>query len=171
MKKLFFVLALAFVLFSCGFEEQEPGTASIKNLSINFDVTYKLGNMEEAVIQKGSEDTFALNALYITMKVYEPSKRVKLQTKHPYKNDIICTFSDRDNYTVKVNNTTGENVTLGADGWMNVMANIEPGNTNDANHTGRIYTDSPNFSVDTTSGFPAEVVYNFSGDTFMVTIR
>lgn len=154
----------------CDFEEQKPGIATIKNTSTNFDVAYVLGDYPEKTIVKETTDSFD-RPLYAYVKFYEPSKRMLLQTEYPYKNDAVYTFSERKNYAVKVNNATGENVSLSADGWMEDMEGILPGNEDDANHVGIIYTDKPVFLVATESGFPAEVVYNFTNDIFLATIR
>jgi hypothetical protein len=141
MKKLtvFVVIVICVLIFGCDFEEQKPGVSTIKNTSENFDVIYQFKDELERTIEKGNEDSFE-RPLYDYIKSYEPSKRVLLNTEYPHKNDIVYTFSERNSYTVKVNNAIGENITLSADGWMDVMIDIMPGNTDDANHTGKIYT-------------------------------
>jgi len=172
MRKLaiFVVILTCGLVFGCNFEEQNPGITTVKNTSTNFDVTYQFKDKLDRTIVKGNEESFR-RPLYDYINSYEPSKRVLLNTKYPHKNDVIFTFSERNSYEIKVNNAIGENATLSANGWMEVMDNITPGNTDDANHKGRIYTDKPNFTVLTTSGFPAEIIYNFSSNVFLVTIR
>lgn len=172
MKRFIFTLSIVLLLVSCGFEDQKPGTATVRNISTNYDVTYKLTWTQEVtkVIEKDSTDTFE-RPLWADITSYEPSKRISLKIQYPHNNDAIYTFSEKDSYVVRVNNTIGENASLQADGWMDAMVNITPGSTNDANHNGKVYTKTPIFLVTTTSGFPAEASYTFSSDVFMVTIK
>ena len=171
MKKLtVFLIILCGLFFGCDIEEQKPGISTIRNTSENFDVNYKFKDNIDRTIAKGSEE-FYNQPLYDYIIVYEPSKRVFLNTQHPHKNDAIYTFNEIDNYLVKVNNTISENVSLSADGWMDIMTDITQGYIDDANHTGKIYSKKPNFTVTTASGFPAEAVYNFINDTFFVIIK
>jgi len=169
MKKpvVFVIIGICGLIFGCNSEEQEPGISTIKNTSENFDVTYQFKDNLERTIAKGAEDSFE-RPLYDYIKSYEPSKRVSLNTQYPYKNDAVYTFSERQSYTVKVRNTTGEKVNLSADGWMNDMNDIQ---TDDTEHTEKIYTNTPNFKVTTESGFPAEVDYNFIDGKCMVVIK
>ena len=174
MKKLCIILfAALFVIVSCStdFEIQKPGTITVKNDS-DFDVTYQIGNMPAAdTVTPGEDRTYNL-PLYSYMKSYDNDKRVTLKTEYPNKNDIRYTFNNRNSYTVKVNNTLEEDAALSADGWMDEMEGIPPGAADDALHTGKIYTDTPTFTVTATSGFPAEAAYTLltEEDTFMVTI-
>jgi len=168
---VFLIIVICELVFGCDIEEQKPGISTIKNTSANFDVTYKFNKDKlERIITKESEDSFE-RPLYDYIESYEPSKRVLLSTQYPHKNDVIYTFNERDSYTIQVNNTIGENATLGADGWMDTMTDITPGFTDDANHTGKIYNNKPNFTVTTTSGFPAEASYNFIDNIYMVVIK
>ncbi|MDR2942367.1 MAG: hypothetical protein LBV17_07235 [Treponema sp.] len=132
----FAVIITCEFIFCCDSEEQKPGISTIKNISTNFDVTYRFKDDFEYTTVKNSESTFE-RSLYDYIKSYEPSKRVLLKTEYPHKNDIIYTFNERNSYTVKVNNATGENVTLSADGWMDIMTDITNGNADDDNHTGK----------------------------------
>ena len=60
--------------------------------------------------------------------------------------------------------------------YMDVMEDIIPGDANDANHTGKIYTKTTVFSV-ITPGFynpPIEIAvaeYNIIGNTILVSIK
>ena len=174
MKKFVILLAAAFLIISCSFDLDKPGpgNATIKNTSSTFDVTYKIGDMQEETILAGETKNFGRPA-YAYMKYYEPTKRVSLKVEYPHDNDMVCTFTEHKSYSVRVNNTIGEEATLKADGWMDEMASILPGNDDDVNHNGTIYTRSPKFSVTTQSGFPAEAVFNFdeNTDTFLVLVR
>jgi len=107
------------------------------------------------------------------MENYAPKELVYLNYY-----DNIYTFydiplSEIKSYVVKVMNMTGEKVTLKAGEWMDDMIDITPGYTDDANHTGTIYTDKPNFTVETESGFPAviDTKFNKENNTFMVVIK
>jgi hypothetical protein len=171
MKHLILALSLVLMFTGCDFEEQKPGISTIKNTSANFDVSYHFKDNLPHITTKNSENTYE-RPLYDYIQSYEPSKRVLLKTEYPHENDVVYIFSERQSYTVKINNAIGENVTfLSAGGWIDEMKDIMPGSADDANHTGRIYTDKPVFTVTTASGFPAEVAYNFINDTFMVTIK
>jgi len=164
------IIVICGLFFGCDIEEQKPGISTIKNTSETFNVNYKFKDNIDHVIAKKSEENYdrPLNDYIVS---YEPSKRVLLDVKFPYKNDVIYTFIERDSYIVKVKNTIGENATLSADGWMDTMIDIIPEYTDDANHTGIIYSIKPNFTVTTVSGFPAEAVFNLINDTFMVVIK
>ena len=176
------VVLTGLLFFGCGntgLYDQKPGTATVKNLSPNFDIIYKYKNIPETkTVLRSSDDTFNRGALYTSIEYFyadtiensAPSKRVFLKTEYPHDNDAVYTFNEYDSYEVKVNNRLGEDATLSADGWMDNMADIPDGDADDDAHTGKIYTANPVFSA-TAGGFPAEVVYSFTGDTFMVTIR
>lgn len=104
------------------------------------------------------------------MGSYEPEELVYVS----YSDDIYTFYdiplSEVKSYVVKVRNMTGEKVTLKAGVWMDDMIDIEPGYEDDANHTGIIYTDKPDFIVTTRSGFSAVINYTFVDNTFMVVI-
>ena len=171
MKKLLFTLCIAFLLVSCDIEDQKPGIATIKNNSVNFDVVYVFGYppTETKAITKNSINNFE-RPLYAYVKSYEPSKRVSLKTEYPYKNDATYTFSEKESYSVKVINKTGETVVLSADGWMDdIDLTAVPDEQSKSDWL--IYTDKPNFTAAPANGFPADVIYNFENDVFRVTIR
>jgi len=174
MKKLLFVVSIVLVFASCGIiigcdiEEQKPGVSTIKNTSANFDVSYQFKDEIERIIAKESEDSFE-RPLYDYIKLYEPSKRVLLNTQYPHKNDVIYTFSERQSYAVKVINTTAENITLSADGWMEKI-NLSDISTEQSDPTWLVYTDKPNFNATSSSGYPVNASYNLSENIFKIVI-
>jgi len=163
------VVVLGLLFLGCNIEEQKPGISTIKNTSTNFDVNFKFKDNIDHTIVKGNEKTY-FQPLHDYIVSYEPSKRVLLNTKYPHENDVVYTFTERQSYTVKVNNTIGENVTLSAGGWMDKMIDIANGDGDDDNHTGKVYTDKPDFEVVSSNGYPAKAVCNFKANTFKVII-
>ena len=132
-----------------------------------FIVTFKFNNTKEKQLETGNSLEFK-TAAYQHMEFYSPEKRVYFI--YEAANDGYAgLFLTRPSWLIKVNNAIGENATLSADGWMDPMIDITAGYYDDENHTGKIYTDNPNFSVETESGFPAVAIFN--KNKFLVTIQ
>jgi len=169
MRKLIFAVFICGLLFiGCNIEEQKPGVSTVKNTSVNFDVVYQFKDDIDHIITKASEESFE-RPLYDYIKLYEPSKRVLLNTQYPYKNDVIFTFSERQSYIVRVINTTAENITLSADGWMENI-DLTDVSAEQSDSTWLIYTDKPDFKAASLSGYPAKASYNFDGNIFKIVI-
>jgi hypothetical protein len=169
MKKPIFAVFICTLFFTrCNIEEQKPGISTVKNISANFDVSFKFKDNVDHIIIKESEENYN-RPLYDYILSYEPSKRVLLNTKYPHENDVIYTFSERQSYIVKVINTTAENITLSADGWMDNI-DLSDVATEQSDSTWLIYTDKPDFKAASSSGYPAKASYIFDGDIFKIII-
>ena len=132
-----------------------------------FEVSFKFNHTGEKHLEIGESATFETKA-YQRLVSYSPEKRVfftYLATNDGYTGQ----FNTRQSWLVKVNNAIGELATLSADGWMDILENINPGIDDDL--TGLIFTNTPSFSVVTESGFPAVAVFNRTDTTFFVTIQ
>jgi len=169
MKKLLVFPGILLMLFS-GCDTHNWSDSIITNNS-EFQVTFKFNNTGEISLADGESATFETEA-YQHIERYSPEKRVYFTYKAT---DAGYTgqFDKRPSWTVKVNNALGEKAKLSADGWMDTMNDILPGNVDDPNHTGEIYTNNPNFSVSTENGFPAVATYTYNetDTTFRVTIQ
>ncbi|MCL2175839.1 MAG: hypothetical protein FWB73_07325 [Treponema sp.] len=156
MKKSLCFLSVLILLFtSCSNNDWENSIITNKS---EYQVTFKFNKTEEFQIKKGETVEFKTTA-YQRIQNYSPEKRVYFSydaTNTGYTGE----FNTRQSWTVRVNNTIGEKAVLTADDWMDEMTDILPGNADDDNHTGKIYTKTPLFSVKTVSGFPAYAVFN-----------
>ena len=166
MKKIFLFSIIWMLFSSCDVNKWEDSV--ITNNSA-FEVTFKFNNTNKKSLAIGQSTTFETTA-YQHIENYSPNKRVYFTYKAT---DAGYTgqFNTRQSWPVKVNNALEENATLSADGWMDEIKDIIPGNDDDDNHKGTIYTNNPNFSVSTESGFPAVAEYNKTGTAFLVTIH
>ena len=166
MKKIF-LFSIIWILFSsCDVNNWED---SVITNNSKFPVTFKFNNTEEKQLAaEGASVTFKTTA-YQHIEYYSPDKRVYF-TYEATDTEYTGKFDNRPSWSVKVNNAIGENATLSADGWMEEMKDIIPGDDDDDNHKGTIYTSNPNFSV-STSGFPAVAKYSKDDATFLVTIQ
>jgi hypothetical protein len=163
MKKLAVFFVLLALFFSCDVNEWDD-TIITNNSSLS--VAFKFSNTGQIYLSAGEQATFPTEA-YQHMEYYVPDKMVYFSfsaTNEGYTGE----FRERDSWTVKVKNVIGEKATLGADGWMKDIEDIE-----DDTREGRVYTDSPHFIVTKTeSNFPAVAVYNRDSDgTFNVIIQ
>ena len=136
---------------------------SIITNNSDYQVKFKFNHTKEYQLEIGERVEFKTEA-YQRIQDYSPDKRVVFSynaTNTGYTGE----FNTRQSWTVKVNNITGEKASLSADDWMDEMKDILPGKDDDENHTGKIYTKTPSFTVKTESGFPAFAEYSKSDDT------
>jgi len=155
MKKSLSFLGILILLFlSCVNNNWED---SIITNNSEYQVTFKFNNTEKIQLEAGESAEFPTTA-HQRIKSYSPDKRVYF-TFESTNTGYTGQFLTRESYTVKINNAIGENAILSANDWMDEMI-IPPGNDDDSNHTGKIYTSTPFFSVKTESGFPAVVIFN-----------
>jgi hypothetical protein len=169
MKKLVACVAFLLLFFSCDFNNWDD---TIIHNNSGFEITFKFSNTEQMNLSAGGQATFPTKA-YQHLESYSPDKRVCF-TYEATNDGYTGWFQTRQSYTVKVNNAIGEKATLSADGWMDIIIDIPPGNqSNNATYQKQVYTDSPNFIITKTeSSFPAVAVYNRDPDgTFNVTIQ
>ena len=167
MKKLFVIFCILWILFS-GCNANNWSDSVITNNS-SFQVLFKFNNTNEKNLAIGESTAFE-TAAYQHIEYYSPEKRVYF-TYEATDTGYTGQFNTRQSWLIKVNNAIGENATLSADGWMEIMIDIIPGNDDDENHNGTIYTNNPNFFVSTESGFPAVAKYNKTDTIFFVTIQ
>jgi hypothetical protein len=170
MKKIFIAVSLIFILASCQPVDDFNDKIVINNSSRG--ITFIYSDFSEHTLAPG-ESVRWVGKKSGYLKNYDEHKRVYYEFISNGQNygGGTGTFKDRAFYTVRVNNTINENVSLSEEFLENDLINIIPGNTNDPNHTGTIYTDDPKFTIQTQSEFPAVCVYTFENNTFMVTIR
>ncbi|MDR1839092.1 MAG: hypothetical protein LBQ93_05845 [Treponema sp.] len=163
MNRLFVVFCVLLVLFS-SCNDDNWADSVITNNSEEFEVTFKFNNTEQKTLASKESVVFETTA-YQHIENYFPEKRVYFTYKADNKG-YKGQFQTRQSWIVNVRNTLDEDVILSADGWMEEM-------TIQADNMGgnRIYTDNPNFSVSTTSGFPAVVIYYKEDTTLFVTIK
>jgi hypothetical protein len=165
MKRFFYIFGVLSVLFSsCTANNWAPSV-----ITNNSAVSFKFNHTGEKQLAAGGSTEFETKA-YQQLEYYSPDKRVYF-TYQADDAGYTGQFKNRKSWPVKVHNAIGEEATLSAGGWMDEMANIVAGNTDDANHTGRIYTANPKFEVVTESGFPAIAQYTKPGRKFLVTIQ
>jgi len=167
MKRSLVFLGVLLILFS-GCDAHNWSDSVITNNS-TFPVTFKFNNTDEISLATGEKTVFETEA-YQHIERYSPEKRVYF-THEATDAGYTGQFNTRPSWTVKVNNALNEKATLSADGWMDTMDDILSGNADDPNHTGKIYTNKPNFSVSTASGFPAVAKYTYADEIFLVTIQ
>jgi len=170
VKKLFFAIALVFILVSC----QPDDNFNDKTVNNNsaYTIIFKYTDSPEYTLEPEQSVTWA-GEKSGCLERYTPFKYVYYEfagNGQSYGGGT-GTFADRKSYTVRVNNTIGETVSLSEGFLDNNLTGIAPGNANDANHTGTIYTADPHFILQTSSGFPADFVCSFENNTFMITVR
>ena len=157
------------MLFSCDINNWAD--TIIKNSS-DFPVTFKFSNTEELSISTGKQTTFPTKA-YQRLESYSPDKRVFF-TYSSTNDGYTGEFHTRQSWTVKAINGLDQPAALSADDWMDNIENIPSGdNSNNPSYQKKVYTEKPNFTVVTSSGFPAAAVYNRDSETgdFLVTIQ
>jgi hypothetical protein len=164
MKRYFFLLSIIALFVSC---KLNPDTEVI-NKSITV-VTFKYSRYEKTTETLVPGQTTTSEYFFTELYDLQPDKRVS-QTRHRSDDDNTITISDIQGIELYVNNTFSFPVSLSADGWMDEMANIQPGDTNDDNHKGKIYTDKPTFTVHT-DGSIATAQYQIKNGVMYATIR
>jgi hypothetical protein len=174
MKKLIIGISLVFILASCQPVDDFNDKIVINNST--YTITFKYTDFSEHTLALGESVRWVGKKSGHFEKKYTNYKYVDFIFTSNGQNygGGTGTFKDRASYTVRVNNTINENVSLSEEFLEeNDLINIVPGNTNDDNHTGTIYTGDPKFTAQTENGFPAVCVCSFDNEnnTFMVTIR
>ena len=134
-----------------------------------FPVVFKFFNTDEFTLNANGEPVSFKTEAYQHLEYYSPDKRVYFTYKATNEG-YTGEFRDLPSWTVNVYNALDKKVTLEADGWMDKMEDISPG-ADDDNHTGKIYTNKPNFSAIIENGFPATANFTFTNDIFYVTIQ
>jgi len=167
MRKICIFFNILYILFSGCTAHNWPDSIITNNSE--FQVMFKFNNTGEKSLEIGESVVFKTEA-YQHIEYYSPDKRVYF-TYEAADTGYTGQFNTLQSWLVKVNNAIGENVTLSADGWMETMVDIIPGNDDDENHNGTIYTNNPNFSVSTESGFPAAAKFNKTDTIIFVTIQ
>jgi hypothetical protein len=156
VKKLIICFVLLAFLFSCDVNKWDD--TIIKNNSA-FDVKFKFSNTEQINLLAGEQTTFPTKA-YQHLESYSQAKRVYF-TYSATNDGYTGEFSEHDSWEVKVQNAIGEKATLSANGWMDDIVDIPPGDQSlNTDYQKQIYTNSPQFIVTKTeSGFPAVAIY------------
>jgi len=169
MKRIALCFVLLPLIFSCDINNWADTV--IENKS-EFNVTFRFSNTSQIDIAIGGQATFPTEA-YQRLESYTPEKRVYF-TYSSTNDDYTGEFRTRESWSVKVNNAIGQAATLSADDWMDSIDNIPSGDqSGNAAYQKKVYTDKPNFTVTTSSGFPAVAVYNrdSAAKDFLVTIQ
>jgi len=161
MRKLFFAVGIAFLVAACG-ELGLYDTKIVNNSS--YDITFKMSqstvNASTHTVKAGETITVE-NPKGSTIDEYSNFQRVEYNDKRSWEG----VFTNRQELTLKINNTFSFPVSISAGGFMGV----DPIVVNDiAENT--IFTRTPNFNV-SAGGFPAVVEYNIVDNTMYVTVR
>jgi len=161
MKKLFLVLGIVFLFGACG--EMGLYDTKITNNS-SYDITFKMSQSTldaSTHTVKAGETITVVNPKGSTIDEYSNFQRVEYNDKRSWEG----VFTNRQELTLKINNTFSFPVSISAGGFMGV----DPIVVNDiAENT--IFTRTPNFNI-TAGGFPAVVEYNIVDNTMFVTVR
>jgi len=153
-----FLVVILGLFSSCALHNWEDSVITNNSES---PVAFKFFNTDEFILNTNGESVSFKTEAYQRLEYFFPDKKVYFTYKATNEG-YTGEFKDRDSWEVKVHNTLDEKATLEeADGWMDEMKDILPGNDDDDNHTGKIYTNNPIFSVKTKSGRPATVKFNF----------
>lgn len=161
MKRYFSLPLLAAVLlfFSCDTNRETTVTNNSDRL-----VIFQWSRYDSSKITLNPQETTTSEYLHADLFDLQPGKRVSQQ-----RSQNTITISNLPSWEVRVNNTLGYPVTLTADGWMDDMIDIQPGN--DDNHIGIIYTNNPVFGATASDGFPIEAQCQVIENIFYVTIK
>jgi len=162
-----FLVVIMGLLFSCSSHNWED---SVITNNSEFPVVFKFNNTGKINLNSTGESASFKTEAYQRLEYYSPEKRVYFTYKATDEG-YTGEFNTRPSWEVKVNNALSEEATLDADGWMDKMEGILPGDTDDENHSGKIYTNNPIFSVSTKSKFIAMAKFNFIDNIFYVTIQ
>jgi hypothetical protein len=163
MKQYLLLLPVVALLASC---KLNPGTTVINDSTLQ--ATFRYSRYDETAKTLMPGLTITSEYFYTNLYDLRPDKRVS-QTRLDSDDNIII-ISNIPAIELYVNNTLPFSVSLSADGWMDDMKNIPPGDDSDQQHKGAIFTDKPIFSVFTDS-FPATAQYQIIGKVMYVTIR
>ena len=171
MKKLAIFFVLLALFLSCDSNKWDD---SIINNTSAFDVKFKFNNTGHINLPAGEQATFPTTA-YQHLESYSPEKRVKF-TYSATNDGYTGEFCERDSWKVKVRNDIGEKATLSANGWMDDIIDIPPGDqSSNITYQKQVYTKNPGFNVKTESNFPVVAVYNRDANDpespFYVTIQ
>jgi hypothetical protein len=164
MKRCFSLLPLvlaALVLASCDNTNHE--TTVINNSS--HQIIFQWSKYDDRKIILNPQESIISEYIHADLFDLQPVKRVLQE----YAQNTI-TVSNCPSWILRVDNRLSIPVTLSADGWMDIMENIPPGDTNDQAHTNVIFTDKPIFSV-VTDSFPAAAQYQIIDNVMYVTIK
>jgi hypothetical protein len=166
MNRFVFILFFTFILFSC---DHNWKYAVISNES-DYPVSFKFSNVNGEYSLSVSESKRFDSYWHTHLEYYSPDKRVSYSHTSDY-NGFYGTFKNLPSWTLRVFNNLSNPVTLTAGGWMEPMENISHGDTDDANHTGVIFTKELLFAAVTNTGFIANVAYHIVNDVIYVTIN
>ena len=169
MKYFGIAFIVFFVIFSsCSSNNWDD---SVITNNSEFSVNFKFNNTKEFTLNNIGDIVSFKTEAYQHLVYYSPEKRVSFTYKSTNEG-YTGEFNNLPSWEINVNNALGgEKATLNADGWMDEMEDILSGYNNDDNHNGKIYTNKPNFSVETESGFPAVAKFNFDDNKYYVTIQ
>jgi len=163
MRKLFFAVCVAFLIAACG-KLGLYDTKIVNNSS--YDITFKMSqstvNASTHTVKAGETITVE-NPKGSTIDEYSNFQRVEYNDKRSWEG----VFTNRQELTLKINNTFSFPVSISAGGFMGVdpIVDISHGVSDNT-----IFTRTPNFNI-TAGGFPAVVEYNIVDNTMFVTIR
>jgi len=188
MKKIAFIFGILLILLvSCDINNWDDSIITNKSL---YQVTFKFNHTGERSLAFGESTEFKTIA-YQHIERYSPDKRVYFEYKSTNAG-YTGEFKTRQSWEIRVNNTLKENVTLSTNDWidkdgkwikekyrintlMEKIDSISPGNADDENHRGLVYTESPSFSVTKPGSEPPEIIaiakYNKIGSILWVTIE
>jgi len=165
MKKLVLgIFLIGLILVSCDeiFKIKEHIVENKSSFTVSFNCRFSSGH----ILAPGESKTIK-DPDFTSIDNYNPNTRVVLKNDNYYHY-----FIDLTSYIVRVNNTIGKKASLFANGWLeNDMIDILPGDNNDINHTGKIYTNKPTFTVVAETGYPAVADYSMVSGEMMVTIK
>ncbi|MDR2588524.1 MAG: hypothetical protein LBC67_03770 [Spirochaetales bacterium] len=165
--KIHKLFSLILVLGGCAYFDNETPEISVKNSS-SYPVTFELENSidGEQTLTPGTSGVYTAGSAKLVYYKSVPGLRVTpvSQTKN------FVEFTDTPAITLRVMNHFAEAVNLSAAGYIDSEPLSVAANTL---ASGTIYTNRPQFTVETTSGFPAscEFVYDKDQNTVFVTVR
>ena len=201
-KACVFLGVFMFLLISCGGNNWED---SIITNNSSYKVSFNFNHTGEKKLAVGESTTFETIA-YQHIETYSPNKRVSFKyeaTNVGYTGEFV----NKPFWEIRIDNLLGEDVTLStndwftntgewihwtknngkweindnyiANTWMEIIDLIIPGNADDVNHSGIIYTQNPVFIVTKPDpkmeNNPPEVIgianYNVIGTTIWITIQ
>jgi hypothetical protein len=161
MKKLVFILAISFIVFSCDTSRE---TVVINNSDRL--ITFQWSRYDSNKITLNPQGSVTSEYLHTDLFDLQPEKRV-LQER----SQNTITVSNLPSWEVRVNNTLEYPISLTAEGWMDDMMDIQPGYADDDNHKGIIYTKDPVFEITASNNSPVEAKYQILEDILYVTIK
>jgi len=163
MRKLFFGVAIFLLVTAC--KELGLYDTKITNNS-SYDITFKMSQSTldaSTHTVKAGETITVVNPKGSTIDEYSNFQRVEYNDKRSWEG----VFTNRQELTLKINNTFSFPVSISAGGFMGVDPIVDiPSGVSD----NTIFTRTPNFNI-TADGFPAITEYNIVGNTMYVTVR